>query len=104
MAETTNTNTDAETVGRPDYMLTTYDNPFDPFTEWDQWYSWDQTAGYHSPGLLDRVARTSDELSEADQHRAVQEAILEIVRENISGMHRKVQRGDVARLRVEASA
>jgi hypothetical protein len=89
MADTT------DTSHSPECMLTTYDNPFDPFTEWDEWYSWDQNAGYHTPGLLDRVARTSDELSDADQHLALRDAMDEIVRENVSGVHRKVKRGDV---------
>lgn len=80
---------------RPEYMLTTIDNPYDPFTEWDDWYAWDQAAGYHTPGLLARVAFTSNELSDVDQARAVQEAIDEIVRENVLGVHQKVKQGDV---------
>lgn len=79
---------------RPEYMLTTYDNPFDPFTQWDEWYMWDMTNGYHTPGLLARVARTSDEISDADLHFAIQTAIDEIVKENVSGMHRKIKRGE----------
>lgn len=80
---------------RPEFMLTTVDNPFDPFTQWDEWYAWDQNAGYHTPGLLARVARLGDELSEADQHLAIQQAIDEIVQENVLGVHKKVLRGDV---------
>lgn len=80
------------------YMLTTFDNPYDPFTQWDEWYMWDMTAGYHTPGLLDRVANFSNELSDVDQHRTIQEAIDEIVRENVSGMHRKLKRGEFAQL------
>jgi len=93
-----------ENADRPDrtsYMLTTFDNPFDPFDEFDEWYVWDSNAGYHTPGLLDRIARTSDELSELDQHIALQQAMDEIVSENIYGMHRKVKRGDVARYKEE---
>jgi hypothetical protein len=80
---------------RPEFMLTTVDNPFDPWTQWDEWYAWDMHAGYHTPGLLARVTRTSDDLSEADQHQAIQDAIDEIVRENVLGVLRKVQRGEV---------
>lgn len=79
----------------PEYMLTTLDNPHDPFTQFDAWFSWDQAAGYCTSGLLARIARTSDELSEADQHRALQEAIEEIVTENVSGMFIRVLRGQV---------
>lgn len=81
---------------RPEFMLTTVDNPFDPFTQWDEWFAWDQGAGYNTPGLLDRVARVSDELSEADQHLAVQQAIDEIVYENVLGVHKKVKRNEMS--------
>lgn len=75
-----------------DYMLTTVDNPFDPFTQWEEWYAFDTRHGYHTAGLLARIVVTSDELSEADQALAIQLGIEEIVRENVSGMHKKVSR------------
>jgi hypothetical protein len=76
-------------------MLTTYDNPFDPFTQWDEWYMWDMTNGYNTPGLLARLSYSSDELAPVDQFLAIQQAIEEIVKENVSGMHKKVKRGEV---------
>lgn len=88
----------AETEERADYMLTTMDNPFDPWTQWDEWYAWDMNAGYNTPGLLARVSLSSSTLSEVDQRLAIQQAIAEIVRENVSGVHRKVRRGDVQAL------
>lgn len=80
---------------RPEYMLTTVDNPYDPFTEWDEWFNWDSRAGYHTPGLLARIANSSTDLSDADQYVAIQVAMEEIVRENVLGVHRKVRRGEV---------
>lgn len=73
-----------------EYMLTTVDNPFDPFTEWREWLSWDTNAGYCTPSLLARLVITSDELSEADQHDALQDAIDRIIELNPSGMHVKI--------------
>lgn len=81
-----------------EYMLSTVDNPFDPFTEFDQWYVWDEQAGYHTPALLARIAHQSSDLSETDQFIVVQDAIDEIIKENVSGMHRKLKRGDFAML------
>jgi hypothetical protein len=80
---------------RPEFMLTTVDNPFDPFTQFDEWYVWDQEAGYCTPGLLARISFLSDDISEVDQHVALQNAIDEVVQINASGMHKKVRRGDV---------
>lgn len=72
--------------------LTTTDNPFDPFEEWDQWYQWDAAAGYHTPGYLARIVVTSDELSELDQDEAIEEAIDEILAENVLGIYKRVTR------------
>jgi hypothetical protein len=71
-------------------MLTTIDNPFDPFTDYEAWYAWDHRSGYHSPGVLAAVAVTSDELSETEFLEAIEDAIDYIVEENISGVHKKV--------------
>lgn len=86
---------DTSTNGPVIYMLTTYDNPYDPFTQWDQWLMWDMAAGYNTCGLLERIAHSSHELAAVDQYLAIRDAIDEIVRENVSGIHRKVKRGDV---------
>jgi hypothetical protein len=73
-----------------EHMLTTVDNPYNPFTEFDSWYAYDEAAGYQSTGLLARIVKTSDELSEADQSLAIEDAINEIVKENVLGLYRKV--------------
>lgn len=78
-----------------EYMLTTVDNPFDPFTRFDEWLEYDRRMGYNTPSFLDRVANVSNELSEPDQALAIQQAIDDIVQENVSGMWRKVSRNSV---------
>lgn len=72
------------------HMLTTVDNPYNPFTEFDEWNAYDIALGYNSLAYLARVVRTSRELSDADQSLAFELAIEEIVTENITGMYRKV--------------
>jgi hypothetical protein len=81
-----------------EYMLTTVDNPFDPFTQFDEWYAMDSRLGYNTPGLLAAISQQSNELSEIDQLVVVQQAIDEIVSENVLGVHRKVKRGDLIRI------
>lgn len=90
-----NENVDDDVPARPEYMLTTVDNPYDPFTQWDEWFLWDYQAGYHTPGLLARIAHTSSDLSEADEYVIIQDAIDEVVKENVLGVHRKIKRGEV---------
>jgi len=81
-----------ETTEPTEYMLTTVDNPFDPFTRFDEWLEYDNKMGYNTPAFLDRIANVSNDMSEPDQALAIQEAIDEIVYENVSGMWRKVSR------------
>lgn len=71
-------------------MLTTIDNPFDPFTQWDDWFAFDTRHGYNSSSFLARIVVTSDELSEPDQRLAIENAVDEIVKENVLGKWRKV--------------
>lgn len=73
-----------------EHMLSTSDNPWNPFTQFNEWYAWDQQAGYNTTGYLARVVKTSDELSEADQSLAYEQAIDEILKEDILGLYIKV--------------
>jgi len=73
-------------------MLTTVDNPYDPFTEFDEWNAFDVSAGYNTTSLLARTMKSSVELSDADQSQEMEDAIAVVVKENISGVHRMVTR------------
>lgn len=73
-----------------EFMLSTKDNPFNPWTEWDEWFQWDTQEMYNSLALLDRVVRSSDELSDQLQEQAYDDAVDTIVTENVSGVHIKV--------------
>jgi hypothetical protein len=71
-------------------MLTTVDNPFDPFDDFASWYQWDVEQGYDSSSYLARVLFTSDELSDGDQDDVQEIAIDEIISENLFGVYKKV--------------
>jgi hypothetical protein len=73
-------------------MLTTIDNPHNPFDNFKAWFAWDIAAGYYTPSLLAKIITTSDELSETEQNEANTLAIDEIVKENVTGMYKKITR------------
>lgn len=70
-----------------EHMLSTVDNPWNPFTEFNEWYAYDTMAGHDTLSFLGRIIRTSDELSDADESAALEAALSEIVRENVTGMY-----------------
>lgn len=72
------------------YALTTLDNPYDPFDQFNQWFMFDTEKGYNSCSYLARIAKTSDEMSEQEYNREVERAIDEIITINPLGIYRKV--------------
>lgn len=71
-------------------MLTTRDNPFDPFTQFDEWFAYDVEKGYNTCGYLARIAKVSDDLSEEMNAYATEQAIDEIIELNLLGNYMKV--------------
>ena len=44
-------------------MLTTFDNPFDPFDNFDEGFRFDCEQGYYTCNRLARIARSSEDFS-----------------------------------------
>ena len=74
-----------------EYMLSTSDNPYSPVDQYTEWLAWDARAGYNTPAYLARVTFTSDDLSEADQAVAIDQAMNEIVENHADGFYIKVR-------------
>lgn len=76
--------------------LSTIDNPFDPFDQFDSWWNFDHDKGYCSSEYLARIARTSDALTDEENDREVERAIDEIIRYDFMNIYKKVKREDTA--------
>lgn len=59
--------------------ITTTDNPFNPFTEWDEWYFYDLSKGYSTCERLDRLSNTSSELSDELNNEELEKAIDQLI-------------------------
>lgn len=79
-----------------EHMLTTVDNPWNPFTNYDEWYTFDHDMGYDTPGFLARIANISLELPETDVDSSIEQAIDEICTLNVNGMYKKAVRPQAA--------
>lgn len=61
------------------HSITTKDNPFDPFTDFDKWYAYDISKGYHTAEWLANLATTSNKLSNEDNEKIIEDAVDAIV-------------------------
>lgn len=73
----------------PERMLTTDDNPFDPFTQWTEWDAHDRALGYHTTAMLARLVRTSHELPDAVQSQAIEDGIDDFLEVIVTGTDAK---------------
>jgi hypothetical protein len=75
-----------------EYMLTTIDNPYDPFEQFDSWLLFDVEKGYNTCAHLDRVSHTSDDMSEEEVAAEIDRAMNEIIKYDFQNIYKKVQR------------
>lgn len=75
-----------------DFMLTTIDNPYDPFDEYDKWLVYDSANGYDTSGLVARLAHTSTEFGEIRQLKDTEKAVDAFLEVDPLGIYKKVVR------------
>ena len=75
-------------------MLTTIDNPFNPYENFDSWFMYDSDHGYNTCSYLSRIAYTSDQLSEAENDAEIERAIDEIIKFDPFNRYKKIKVGD----------
>lgn len=73
-------------------MITTFDNPYDPFTQFNHWFLFDTEKGYNTCAYLDRVAKVSEEFSDEENNLAIEQAIDEIIKYDFRNIYKKVSR------------
>ena len=72
-------------------MLTTFDNPYNPFDEFTSWFMFDEEKGYHSCAYLGRIAKTSEQLSDEENAQEIERAIDEIIKYDFLNIYKKVK-------------
>ena len=73
-----------------DYMLTTVDNPYNPFDQFTQWLLFDKEKGYNTCEYLARIVNLSDDLSEKESNEAIERAMDEVIKCDPLNMYKKV--------------
>ena len=73
-----------------DVMLTTYDNPFNPFEQFSSWFLFDVEKGYNTCERLARVANIPEGLSEKETEVATNKAIDDMIKYDFLNIYKKV--------------
>lgn len=71
-------------------MLTTVDNPFNPFEQFTSWLLFDNEKDYNCCGLLNRIANFSDDMTQKEIDIETERAIDEIVKYDFRNVYMKV--------------
>jgi hypothetical protein len=71
-------------------MITTIDNPYDPQSEFSQWFVFDTTNGYNTCAYLSRIAKTSEQLSDEENDIETERAIDEIIKYDFQNIYKKI--------------
>ena len=73
-------------------MLTTFDNPYDPFEQFTQWFLFDVEKGYNTCSYLARIANLPDDATQKDKDEANESAPDELSKYDILNIYKKVRR------------
>ena len=73
-------------------MLTTIDNPFDPFEQFTSWMLFDKEKGYDSSERLMRIANISDDMTQKEVDEEIERAIDEIIKLDFMNIYVKVKK------------
>lgn len=73
-------------------MLTTVDNPFNPFDRFEDWYNYDLYLDHGCCELIGRIGASSIDASPASQHREYEATINHIIEHDPLHIYKKVTR------------
>jgi hypothetical protein len=74
-----------------EYMLTTFDNPFDPFEDFHSWFYFDISKGYYSCSYLARIADIREDMTQKERDEEIERAIDEIILYDPFNRYKKVK-------------
>ena len=73
-----------------DCMLTTFDNPYNPFDDFTLWLMFDKEKGYDTCERLARIADVSDDMTQDEIEAASDRAMDEIIFYDPLNIYKKV--------------
>lgn len=74
------------------HMLTTLDNPFDPFDDFTSWYMFDCEKDYNTSSRLARIANIDSEMTQKEVDEELERVMDLIVKYDFEGNYIKVNK------------
>lgn len=72
--------------------ITTFDNPYDPFEQFNLWFLFDVEKGYNTCSYLGRTVKLFEGMTQKEEDQEVERAIDEIIKYDIANIYKKVRR------------
>lgn len=73
-----------------EYMITTVDNPYNPFEDFENWFIWDHVSGYNSCEKIARFISDSRNMTSEEELLDNERAIDTVVLNDFTNLYRKV--------------
>ena len=77
-------------------MLSTVDNPYDPYSNFSRWFIYDTLHGYNSCGRLANEYRGSDAMTDTEADAEIEKAIDSVIRLDFMNIYVKLRRPKAA--------
>ena len=91
---TTQIETDAEQQGERRVNITTIDNPYDPFDDFEHWLLFDKEKGYNTSDKLGRLTNLRNDMSSVEENIEVEKGIDKLIEIDPLSIYEKIIRYD----------
>jgi len=72
--------------------ITTIDNPFDPFDDFNSWFQFDIEKGYYTSSKLARLTNLTDDMSSVEENLEIERAIDRLIEIDPLDIYKKITR------------
>lgn len=77
------------------FSITTIDNPFNPFVDFDNWFLFDVEKNYYTLSKLARLSKVTDSMSSKEEAKEVERAIERLIEIDPLDLYVKVYKPDI---------
>lgn len=76
------------------FSITTFDNPFNPFVDFDNWFLFDVEKNYYTLNKLARLSKVTDSMTSKEEANEVERAIERLIEIDPLDIYMKVYKPD----------